>query len=292
MKKETFDSIIKQNLVNKYGSKQFGYKIANKIYENYYTDSVFDDFVKEMKSPKYIKYHTSYDKGKGSELKKQNGRYGEVPPKMASVASSSRFCYLALRDGTDALGVKGTVQFEKGCRIKGIEGTAPQLDAHIPEGNIYIEAKCHEIFDSHTVNLKAKYWELIYGETNEFGFEVKDNALKGDFKISLSCFGIQKSNTRFDIKQFLCHLLGIASQKEADISATLMYLFFKPKTENIEYQKAIDEVFEDLIGEIELLFTSEPIQKFVEKNNIKLCAVAESAKIMEPLTKSNMIVLV
>ena len=206
MKKETFDKFIKQNLVQVYGSEKFGYKIGDKIYENYYNELAFHEFEEEMKSPKYDRHHEAYENGKGSELKKQKGRYGEVPPKMASVASSSRFCYLALRDGIDALGLKGTVQFEKGCRIKGIEGIAPQLDAYILEGNIYIEAKCHEIFDPHKVNLKAKYWELIYGETNQFGFEAKGNKTQEDFNIPLSCFGILKTNTRFDIKQFLCHL--------------------------------------------------------------------------------------
>lgn len=39
-----------------------------------------------------------------------------------------------------------------------------------------------------------------------------------EFKIELCNFGIAKTKIRFDIKQFLCHLWGIASQKDKDLS--------------------------------------------------------------------------
>ena len=87
-------------------------------------------------------------------------------------------------------------------------------------------------------------------------------------------------------------MLGIASQKEVGDSATLMYLFFKPQTENNEQQKEIENIFADLTDEIELIFKSEPVRKFIEKNNIKLCAIAEYAKVMCALSTENMIVLV
>lgn len=296
MKKETFDSIIKKNLVEEYGKDQFGYKIIEKNternYENYYTEAAFNDFLETMASPKYKKYYESYAEGKGSELKRQKGRYGEMPPKMASVASSSRFCYLALRNGTDALGFKGSVEFEKGCAINGITGIAPQLDAFIPEKDIYVEAKCHEIFDSHKAKLKIKYWDLFYRENNEFGFDAKNKKSEEYFEIPLSCFGIKKDYIRFDIKQFLCHLIGIASQKGANNSKSLMYLFFKPQTDNEEQQKELDAIFNELAEEIKVIFESEPVRKFTEKNNIKLCAIAEHAKTMCALSTENMIALV
>lgn len=213
MKKETFDNIIKKNLIDVTGIDNFGYKLT-RTYSNYYNKSAFAVFLTEMKNPPYESYYWSYASGKGSELKEQDGRYGKLPPKMASVASSSRFCYLALRDGADALGCKGSVEFEKACEIEGIDGIAPQLDAYIPEKNIYIEAKCHEIFDSHKVILKEKYWNLFYGLDNDFGFEVREKEKEETFSIPFSVFGISKTSTRFDVKQLLCHLLGIASKKE------------------------------------------------------------------------------
>lgn len=99
---------------------------------------------------------------------------------MASVASSSRFCFLALKDGANAFGGTGEVVFEHECKINGISGIAPQLDAYIPNENM----------------------------------------------IPLSVFGINKSSSMFNLKQFLCHLSGIESQ--AGDSKILAYLFFKP----------------------------------------------------------------
>ena len=78
--KEKFDCIIKENLSELYGKEAFGYELS-KNYENYYTKQEFDEFIEEMKQPKYLSCYNSYYKGKGSELKVQTGRYGAIPPK-------------------------------------------------------------------------------------------------------------------------------------------------------------------------------------------------------------------
>lgn len=83
---------------------------------------------------------------------------------MASVASSSRFCYLALKDGAEAIGGTGDVVFEKECKIKGVGGTAPQLDAYVASENIFVEAKCHEMFDEKTTVMRESYQEYIIGK--------------------------------------------------------------------------------------------------------------------------------
>lgn len=210
---------------------------------------------------------------------------------MASVASSSRFCYLALRDGANSLGSNGTVKFEYECKINGLQGIAPQLDAFIPADNIYVEAKCHEIFDSHRIRMKEKYWNLMFGENNDWGIDIINKPEREYFDISLSVFGIEKKRSMFDIKQLLCHLLGIASQKESSESATLVYLFFKPKMKKETDQNAIDEVFENLQAEILEIFNSSPIQNFIKKHNISLQAVAEYSSIMASLNENNIIIL-
>ncbi len=148
-----------------------------------------------------------------------------MPPKMASVASSSRFCYLALRDGYKQFNNSEDIIFEHSCRIKGVNATA-NLDAYIPKANIYFEVKCHEIFSQHSIYLKKSYWNLLYGQENDFGFSYAKCPDIDEFKIELCNFGIAKTKIRFDIKQFLCHLWGIASQKDKDIPAKLVYLFF------------------------------------------------------------------
>ena len=283
--KKAFDNLIKENLSETMGADQFGYELS-KTYEEYYNKMAFQKFLEEMKQS----YPTAYERyadGKGSELREKPGRYGMCPPKMASVASSSRFCYLALRDGGEVLGDHGIVLFEYGCPIQGVVGNAPQLDAYLPETNTYIEAKCHEIFDSHRIVLKEKYWNLIYGEQNDFGFSPKEYTGQETFEIAPVEFGISKANPMFDIKQFLCHLMGIASENEGDNSAKLVYLFFKPKTEDEGAKRLIEDVFGELRKEIHALFSSKPIQRFVQKNNIHLDAIVEEAFVMEKLTVEN-----
>ena len=237
--------------------------------------------------PLHFKFYNRYKHGKGSELEPQ----GSFPPKMASVASSSRFCYLALRDGIQGIVTRDNVNVEHPCRINGIKGTAPQLDAYASDINTYFEVKCHEIFDSHTVKMSSSYWNLIYGENNDFGF-LADRVSNIDcFDIPLSEFGIESDKSMFDIKQLLCHLLGISFQNDVSENKRLVYLFFKPKTKSAEDMSAINEVFELLQTEIDKIFNSRPIKNFTSKHKISLMAVAEFAEVMEPITNANTVIL-
>lgn len=284
MNKKEFDQIIKENLSAKISKDDFGYSILgnSRVYDTYYENKVFDRFLEEMQSL-YSSAYETYSRGKGSELTEHTGRYGKVPPKMASVASSSRFCYLALRNGTEALGGTDQADFEQECIIDGIPGIAPQLDAYVKKENIYVEAKCHEIFDFHRITMKIKYWKLLYGD--------KTAPAEDTFDIPLSAFGFSpdKKTSMFDIKQFLCHLLGIASQPGE--SKKLVYLFFRPESDDKAIQKELDEVFLKLDEEINTIFNSDPIRKFCDLNHIKLQAVYECSKTMEALTKDNMKVI-
>lgn len=291
LKKDTFDAIIKSNVLKKTGENCFGYTVSDtaKKYDTYYSNQAFDAFINEMKTSIYREAFCAYDCGKGGELQEHTGRYGKMPPKMASVASSSRFCFLALKDSAHALGGTGKVVFEHECRITGISGTAPQLDAFVPNENIYVEVKCHEIFDSHRVVMKRKYWNLIYGENNKFGLSPESELCADTFEIPLSVFGITKKNSMFDIKQFLCHLLGVDAQSGSP--KKLVYLFFKPKSTNNDEQKELDEIFSNLQCEIAAIFQSEPIRRFCQSSNITVSAVAENSEIMEPLIATNMIQL-
>ena len=291
MDKKNFDEILKQNVINATGVDLFGYGINDRNYPNYYSACAFADFINQMTNH-YPEHYKSYSEGEGNELIPKKGRYGLLPPKMASVASSSRFCYLALRNGAVALGGSGDVEFEHACHISEIKGgTPPQMDAYIKNENIFVEAKCHEIFDSHKVILKSKYFDLLFGQDNDFGFASRQKSDDRCFEISLLEFGIDKKTTRFDIKQLICHLLGIKSHNSQKEPATLVYLFFKPKASTESQQKEIDEVFDDLTNEIKTIFGSEssPIKKFAEKNKITLKAVAQYAEIMSPLIIENTI---
>lgn len=286
MEKNAFDELLKQNMINATGIDFFGYWIANRNYPNYYCADAFANFVHQMRD-KYPSHYQKYNSGKGSELK-QNGC---TPPKMASVGSSSRFCYLALRKGANVFNCSKYVEFEHPCPIDKIKGgTPPQMDAYLKKENIFVEAKCHEIFDSHKIVLSSQYFGHLYGEGNDFGFEsIKHNTSKS-FEVPVSSFDVKKS-PMLDIKQLICHLLGIKSHKKQNEKATLVYLFFKPKVPLKVQQIEIDNLFFDLKTEIETIFNSSPIKNFTKNNNIELMAVAEYAEVMCPLTTNNILYL-
>lgn len=281
--KTWFDGLILKNLEDK-GFGPFGYKMGSKSYPSYYNRDAFTAFKLEMGFC-HPEHYNRYINGQGSDLLET-----ESPPKMASVASSSRFAYLALRWGAQAIGGTDHVEFEHECRIQGIRGTAPQLDAYTADENgnpIYVEVKCHEIFDPHKIKLKAAYWENIYGEKNAFGFPAKkakkDSAT---FDIPLDQFGITGEKSMMDIKQLLCHLMGIASQKEQKQPATLVYLFFKPAVTG-SHHTILDGIFSQLTNEIDYIFNSIPIKTFCFIHRIDLKVVVEEAATMERLTINN-----
>ena len=90
MNQDLFDQIILNNLIAKLGTSAFGYIAANNgVYDTYYTNNEFQNFITEMKI-NYPVHYSAYAQGKGSEL--LPGSKNGTPPKMASVASSSRFC--------------------------------------------------------------------------------------------------------------------------------------------------------------------------------------------------------
>ncbi|MBQ9700459.1 MAG: hypothetical protein IJV71_07530, partial [Lachnospiraceae bacterium] len=61
----------------------------------------------------------------------------------------------------------------------------------------------------------------------------------------------------------------------------------KPKT-NDQFEKAqIEEIFNELYKEINIIFNSVPIRTFIEKNNIKLKVIIECSEVMEPLSNNN-----
>ncbi len=280
-----FDEIIRQGIVDSGHEGDLGYEIAGgKTYDCYYSNKAFKAFMLLMKKTQSV--FDSYNTGKGGELEEKNDSYGTKPPKMASVASSSRFCYLALSE----LAVRNEAEFEYECRISGISGTAPQLDAYIKSKKIYVEAKCHEIFTPHKITMSSAYYNLICGDNSDFGIASVSMPTGKTFDISVSEFGLSGSSM-FDIKQLLCHLLGIASGKDKAAPATLLYLFFKPKSADMKTQKQVDEVFDRLTLEIAKIFNSNPIQSFSSANNIMLCAAAEYSELMKPINRDNLIVL-
>ena len=288
MNKKQFDAAICSNVKGK-----TGYVISDRgtVYDDYYSNSEFDKFRQDMKTS-HPDHYAEYDKGKGSELKEieKNGKL--TPPKMASAASSSRFCYTALVNGALSLGVNGEPKFEHGCRIQGIRGNAPQLDAYFSESNTYFEVKCHEIFDQHKIEFRNSYRNIITGSGNDFDLSENDieHFKEKSFTVSPRKFGVSKTSPMLDIKQLICHLLGIRSQSNGE-QAKLIYLFFYPVTDDEKTNNEIQAVFDELKKEINAVFNSKPIKAFCQKNNIILQAFAEKSTVMKDLKSDNVISL-
>ena len=242
MSKSKFDEYLKDQT----GTPDlFGYSVLpnndmdykNHFYGVYYNNDEFARFCKEMKE-NYSEIYNAYANGKGSEL------IG-TPPKMASVASSSRFCYLALRDASitdidkDVKVGKTKFEFEKDLPVKVIDGQNPQIDAfYDSEDSVYFfEFKCHEIFDNHDKTLSRQYDKFLQ----------KWDIPRDSDKIPSYEFGGQFQ--RFDLKQFITHLTGISCHNCKGKKKIFSYVFFEPNCDSyngvnfkIIYNKLRDEI--------------------------------------------------
>lgn len=218
--------------------------IEGKAYENYMSNEKWVAFLKEMKKEHLIAYVQGY----GNEISEKQGRYGIYPPKMASYGSSSRMIYKLLKT------VEG-IHFEKQLPTK-VGGTA-NLDGYLQRGEteIFIEAKCREIYTKHAnIDIKEVYNDVLEDIKNENAFHyTKENKETKTGYLNYSFFYGKTPIERFDIKQLICHFLGIAANyiknKSAKNKIRFIYLIYNPTDFNI---KKLTEVYENTMTEIEL----------------------------------------
>lgn len=218
--------------------------IEGKAYENYMSNEKWVAFLKEMNKEHLIAYMQGY----GNEISEKQGRYGIYPPKMASYGSSSRMIYKLLKT------VEG-IHFEKQLPTK-VGGTA-NLDGYLQRGEteIFIEAKCSEIYASHTkIDIGEVYkpvYEYIKQCNKKFGYSDEPSKANNKFRCSFDYDG--KQIIRFDIKQLICHFLGIAANyiknKSAKNKICFIYLIYNPEKFNIS---ELDKVYDSTIKEIKL----------------------------------------
>ena len=219
--------------------------IEGKAYENYMSKEKWEAFLKDMKKEHLIAYVQGY----GNEISEKQGRYGIYPPKMASYGSSSRMIYKLLKT------VEG-IHFEKQLPTK-VGGTA-NLDGYLQRGEteIFIEAKCREIYTKHAnIDIKEVYNEVLEAiskSDNAFQYTTKKKETKtGYLNYSFSYGGTPIE--RFDIKQLICHFLGIAANyiknKSAKNKICFIYLIYNPEDFNIE---ELDKVYKRHKMEIDL----------------------------------------
>ena len=163
-------------------------------------------------------------RGRGNEI---------ITHKFFSVGSSCRFAvasFSALNNNDNKLHKinsigntqiqNGTLEFEKNCSIRYIQGGSPQLDVYFQttdNSHYFFEVKCHELFDYLQLRLSPQYQQYFHQFINEGLMNVGQGLFQHWNNLTHDDFGVhieQMNRERFDFKQFICHLLGIISFRE------------------------------------------------------------------------------
>ncbi len=233
-----------------------GYLINDIVYCNYMTNQDWNVFYQNIDES----HKKQFEDGAGGELKE-----GNYPPKMASFGSSSRLIYELSHN------IEGFSFEEKlDTRVGGIA----HLDGCLKRGMtyVYIEAKMREIYGgSHeTESIKAAYLD-VYRWIREccpkaFNFSSKkDNTKDGYSKVT---FTINNKPVKFfDLKQLICHFLGItydiAKHHITGIKVKFLYLLYNPmkieitspyKTKILDRYNDVKTFIEDNTGVFNLIF--------------------------------------
>ena len=232
-----------------------GYIISKSklAYDRYMSNDGWDRYLAEMSED----HRNQYKDGDGGEIKEKRGRWGTYPPKMACYGSSSRIIYTLLR------GV-ANIEFEK--KFATLVGHTANLDAYLQTGytDIFLEAKCREIYASHTKidigNVYKPVYEYIKQCNKKFGYSDEPSKANNQFRCSFYYDG--KQIICFDIKQLICHYLAIVANylkpingKDAMANIRFVYFIYNPnelgnETLNRVYTDTINEIYK--IGVIEL----------------------------------------
>lgn len=196
-----------------------------KPYNEYLDNTSFQALLNGMSS----EHKKQYGAGGGKELEPRDGK----PPKMASFASSSRMIYLHSK------GIPNFV-FEK--KLTTTVGGMANLDGYLvlPDRYIYVEAKCREPYGHKAEQIIKHNYHDIYVYLREhmpsvFSCVMEDipekdeTAPKHNMRVAFSCEG--KSVANFDIKQMICHLLAVATERlkhPDDKSVLFLYFLYNP----------------------------------------------------------------
>lgn len=227
-----------------------GYYLSqrDKTYWNYMSNECWDDFKNDMQNNHAVAYDL-YKNGGGKELEERVVKGNTCPPKMASFGSSSRMIYNLMKSNPDFL-------FEKKLHTT-IGGTA-NLDGYIEtkDKNVFVEAKCREPYST-----KQDVSPGVYRKLYEYLSTWKRNNLSckriSDDNPYVKFYATPKNSeerrelTCFDIKQMICHLLGIATaylKGDYQKDILFIYLLYNPKGLFIEKQshrKKIMHIYEN-----------------------------------------------
>lgn len=202
------------------GKIEGGYTSKNgKTYESYMTVCEWSSFKENMEKNHQTAFE-NYDQGSGGELKEK----GNYPPKMASYGSSSRMIYNLCKEIDD-------FQFE--YKLPTQIGGIANLDGFIEneEKFVFIEAKCRELYGVKSHMIEKKYKELYEYINNADACNLKIITTDADEKMNVKFTIDDLEVSSFDIKQMICHLLGIAVkflENPTDKKISFLYLCYNP----------------------------------------------------------------
>ena len=232
--------------------------LAIKVAETQTTDGAYGKYNTYMTQEEWEAFKSSmlpsaleeYGAGGGDELSEKNGR----PPKMACYGSSSRMIYKLSchKDG---------FHYEK--KLSTTVGGTANLDGFLEEENryVFVEAKCHEPYSTKSGSV-SKAYEKLYDYINaQMGGNVETSmkTSKCGRYLDVEYFADGEKLEHFDMKQMICHLLGIATgilkgelkQKQIDF----IYLLYDPTELDLApaVKEAVDAIYERTCYECNLI---------------------------------------
>lgn len=263
-------------------------KEEHRDYWNYMSNKSWEKHVRAM----FPEHFCQYKNADGGELFEKNSRWGLLPPKMASFGSSSRMIYNLSKD---------TPRFVFEKQMPTYVGHDANLDGYLLHDNFaaFVEAKCREIYASHTnIDVSNNYKEVynyLKKNISHFDYEGKKSKEQNHFKCTFK-YG-DKVIKHFDLKQLICHFLGITAalidNKDSKIASNtikFIYLIFNPNYNTDfshdaikKYEKKLKDQYDETIKEInkfgnmKWLFNS--IMEFQVNENKKLKLTNENLKL-------------
>lgn len=179
-----------------------------------------------------------FGEGSGGELEEKGGR----PPKMASFGSSSRLIYTLS---------KGKAGFHFEEKLSTTVGGMANLDGYIDkgaDGYIFVEAKCREPYGKKTKKVKEAYKDCYTFLSKQTPLVCVMSKADADKYMQVDFFWKDRCIERLDIKQMLCHLLGIATAvlrgKLEQKPIRFLYLLYNPMKLALTQTKETEAILE------------------------------------------------
>lgn len=236
---KVLDSAIRDNELKRNSHLKSGYQMKDgREYDTYLENDCWELFKKDMEENHPAAFK-QFDKGGGKELKERgNSLY---PPKMASFGSSSRMIYNLSKENE-------TFEYEK--KLTTTVGGIANLDGflELEDKYIFIEAKCREPYATKNKKVDTAYQKLYEYITGSEATLLEciirpnnDKMMIVDFEYDNETIG------HFDIKQMICHLLGIGTAflkgKFEDKEIEFRYLLFNPRKIDIPEGKEREGIY-------------------------------------------------